>query len=58
MGEGVEAAVVDAEAESVIMLFREKCAGCKRGVGWLDPAVACVLDKWDLRARSSSGFIR
>ena len=25
------------------MLFREKCAGFKRGVGWLDPAVARVL---------------
>ena len=43
MGEGVEAAVVDAEAESAIMLFREKYAGSKRGVGWLDPAVARVL---------------
>ena len=43
LGEGVEAAVVDAEAESAIMLFREKYAGSKRGVGWLDPAVARVL---------------
>ena len=25
------------------MLFREEHAGSKRGVGWLDPAVACVL---------------
>ena len=43
MGEGVEAAVVDAEAETSIVLFREENAGSKRGVGWLDPAVAGVL---------------
>ena len=25
------------------MLFHEEYAGSKRGMGWLDPAVACVL---------------
>ena len=43
MGEGVEAALVDAEAEASIVIFCEEYAGSKRGVGWLDPAVACVL---------------
>ena len=43
MGEGVEAAVVDAEVEASIVLFREEYAGSKRGVGWHDPAVTCVL---------------
>ena len=58
MGEGVEAAVVDAEAESAIMLFREKYAGAKRGgVGSIQP-LRVYSSNWDLRARSSSGFIR
>ena len=43
MGQRVEAAVVDAEAEASVALLREKHAGAERGVGWLDPAIACVL---------------
>ena len=43
LGESDEVAVVDAEAETSNVLFREEDAGSKRGVGWLDPAVARVL---------------
>ena len=53
--EGIEAAAVDVEAEASIVLFREEYAGSKRGVGWLDPAVARVLVQLGLEG---SGFIR
>ena len=52
----VEAAIVDAEAESAVVLLREKHASAERGVGWLDPAIAGV--NWALRALSSAGFTR
>ena len=42
MGEGGVAAVVDAEVETSIVLFREEDAGSKRGVGRLNLAVARV----------------
>ena len=41
----VEAAIVDAEAETAIVLLSEEHACTVRGVGCLDPAVACVLVK-------------
>ena len=40
LGRRVEAAVVDAEAESSIVFLREQYAGV---VGWLDPAIAGAL---------------
>ena len=43
MGQRVEAAVVDAEAEASIVFLREENACAERGVGWLDPAIAGVL---------------
>ena len=42
-GQRAQAAVVDAEAESAIVLLREKHTCAKRGVGWLNPAIAGVL---------------
>ena len=42
MGQRVKAAA-DAEAESAVVLLREKHACTVRGVGWFDPAVAGVL---------------
>ena len=43
LGQRVEAAVVNAEAESAIVLLCEEHACAERGVGWLNPAIAGVL---------------
>ena len=43
LGRRVEAAVVDAEADTAIVLLREEHACAERGVGWLDPAITGVL---------------